>query len=62
VTLAPTLSDTFAGIAPSSVLLFVVAESAGAAPARAAVRFLWPRVGEEAEVLVVPHQQEGRVG
>jgi len=62
VTLARTLSDTFAGIAPSSVLPFVVAQLAGAAVACAAVRFLWPRVGEEAEVLVVPHQQEGRVG
>ena len=62
MTLAPTLSDTYAGIAPSSVLPFVVAQLAGAAVACAAVRFLWPRVGEEAEVLVVPHQQEVRVG
>ena len=40
VTLARTLSDTFAGIAPSSVLPFVVAQLAGAAVACAAVRFL----------------------
>src|SRR5207253_9596178 len=43
VTLARTLSDTFAGIAPSSVAAFVLAQVAGALLARATVRFLWPK-------------------
>ena len=42
VTLARTLSDTFAGIAPSSVLPFVAAQAVGAALAVAAGRVLFP--------------------
>ena len=56
VTLARTLSDTFAGIAPASVVPFVAAQVVGAVVACAAVRLLWPRVAEVAEELVVPHQ------
>lgn len=43
VTLARTLSDTFAGIAPSSVAAFVVAQVVGAAIACVVIRVLWPR-------------------
>jgi glycerol uptake facilitator-like aquaporin len=42
VTLARSLSDTFAGIAPSSVLPFIVAQLVGAVIAWATVRVLWP--------------------
>ena len=42
VTLARTLSDTFAGIAPSSVPAFTVAQVVGALLAVAAVRVLYP--------------------
>jgi arsenate reductase len=62
VTLARTLSDTFAGIAPSSVVPFLLAQIAGAALACVAVRVLWPRVAEETEQVVVPHEQEVGVG
>jgi arsenate reductase len=55
VTIARTLSDTFAGIAPTSVIPFIVAQIIGALIACAAVRFLWPHVAEIASELVVPH-------
>jgi glycerol uptake facilitator-like aquaporin len=62
VTLARTLSDTLAGIAPSSVLPFVVAQLVGSAVACAAVRLLWPQLADAAERVVVPHEQEVGVG
>ena len=42
VTLARTLSDTFAGIAPQSVIPFVVAQLAGAAAAVGTIAVLYP--------------------
>ncbi len=42
VTLARSLSDTFAGIAPSGVLAFVIAQTIGALIATALARWLWP--------------------
>jgi arsenate reductase len=62
VTLARTMSDTFAGIAPSSVLPFVVAQLIGAAVACAAVRVLWPQLADAAEGVVVAHEREVGVG
>jgi len=62
VTLARTLSDTFAGIAPASVLPFIAAQVIGAAGACAVVRFLWPQLADTAEEVVVPHEQEVGVG
>lgn len=56
VTVARTLSDTFAGIAPASVLPFVVAQFVGAALACVVVRILWPRIEEHAEDIIVPHE------
>ena len=61
VTLARTLSDTFAGIAPSSVAPFVLAQAAGAILACATVRFLWPGIANSAEVVLAPHEQEAEV-
>jgi glycerol uptake facilitator-like aquaporin len=56
VTLARTLSDTFAGIAPSSVPGFVVAQVVGAVIACLAIRVLWPAVETVAQDVVVPHE------
>jgi glycerol uptake facilitator-like aquaporin len=47
VTLARTLSDTFAGIAPASVPAFLAAQVLGAALALATVLALWPRPHED---------------
>jgi glycerol uptake facilitator-like aquaporin len=43
VTFARSLSDTFAGIAPAGVLLFVCAQVIGIVCAVAAAHWLWPR-------------------
>jgi glycerol uptake facilitator-like aquaporin len=53
VTIGRTLSNTFAGIAPSSVPPFVVAQIGGALLAVALARFLRPNI--PAEDLVMPH-------
>ena len=45
VTVARSLSDTFAGIAPSGVPAFVIAQSVGALAATALAKWLWPMVG-----------------
>jgi arsenate reductase len=58
VTIARTLSDTFAGIAPSSVIPFVVAQFVGAALAVVTVRALWPGIEDVARDVVVPHESE----
>lgn len=56
VTLARTLSDTFAGIAPASVAPFIVVQFVGAALACATVRALWPRAHDLGRDVVVPHE------
>jgi glycerol uptake facilitator-like aquaporin len=56
VTLARTLSDTFAGIAPASVAAFVIAQLVGAVVACVVVRALWPRIHDRAQDVVVPHE------
>ena len=55
VTVGRTLSNTFAGIAPSSVPAFVVAQVLGALLAVALARFLRPHI--PAEDLVMPHDE-----
>jgi len=55
VTMARTLSDTFAGIAPASVPAFVIAQFVGAGLAIALVRFLYPAIADVASAVVVPH-------
>ncbi|MCY4665744.1 MAG: aquaporin, partial [Acidimicrobiaceae bacterium] len=45
VTVARTLSDTFAGIEPASAPMFVVMQLAGAALAVVTARLLYPRPG-----------------
>jgi glycerol uptake facilitator-like aquaporin len=44
VTIARSLSDTFAGIAPGGVFAFIVAQIAGALLATALARWLWPNL------------------
>jgi glycerol uptake facilitator-like aquaporin len=62
VTIARTLSNTFAGIEPASVPAFVVAQFAGGLLALALALFLHPALPCEADDLVVPHDviEEGR--
>ena len=54
VAIGRTLSDTFAGISPSSVPMFVVMQFAGGLVAVAAGRFWFPNV--DADDIVVPHE------
>jgi glycerol uptake facilitator-like aquaporin len=55
VTIARTLSNTFAGIRPASAPAFVVSQTIGAALALGAIRFLYPGVAAVADEVVVPH-------
>jgi glycerol uptake facilitator-like aquaporin len=56
IDLARALSDTFAGIAPSSVPMFLVAQLVGGAAGIAAVSVLYPTVPAVAESVVVPKE------
>ena len=58
IDVARTLSDTFAGIAPTSVPAFVLAQLLGAALAAGAVALLYPSVRDAAGDVVVPHPAE----
>ncbi len=58
VTIGRALTDTFAGIAPSSVPPFVIAQVAGGLAAVALARFLHPHV--VADDIVVPHGHHDR--
>ncbi len=54
VTIARTLSDTFAGIAPGSVAMFVLMQLLGGAAAYVLVRLLYPDAARLAEHLTTP--------
>jgi len=56
IDVARTLSNTFAGIAPSSVPMFVVMQLVGGAVAVAVVAVLYPDVAVVADDVVVPHE------
>jgi arsenate reductase len=56
IDLARTLSDTFAGIAPASVPMFVLAQLVGGAGGVAAVAVLYPNVAATAGAVVVPQE------
>ncbi|GAC1337975.1 MAG: MIP/aquaporin family protein [Candidatus Dormibacteria bacterium] len=58
VTVARELSNTFAGIAPSSVLPFIAFQLVGAALAYGAVRLLYPTMAGSAARVVVPHAED----
>jgi arsenate reductase len=57
VTVGRAFTDTFAGIAPSSVAGFVLAQLLGAAVGAALLVVLYPRVGDSADNVVVPSKQ-----
>jgi glycerol uptake facilitator-like aquaporin len=56
IDLARTLSDTFAGIAPASVPMFVLMQLAGAAAGVAVVAVLYPTVNAAAAAVAVPKE------
>jgi arsenate reductase len=58
VTVARTLTDSFAGIEPSSTPMFIAAQVAGGLAAVALARFLHPSLPEMAERVVLPHGPE----
>lgn len=58
VTIGRAFSDTFAGIEPSSVPMFIIAQLVGAVAATGLILVLYPRVAEVAEDVVVPHQDD----
>ena len=57
VTVGRTLSNTFAGIAPSSVPGFVVAQIVGAVVGAAIAIALWPRPSDEQVVALDVHPE-----
>jgi glycerol uptake facilitator-like aquaporin len=59
VTIGRTLSNTFAGIAPSSMPAFVAAQVVGGLLAVALVRALYPHIRDVAGALLVPHDDDG---
>jgi glycerol uptake facilitator-like aquaporin len=58
VTIARSLSNTFAGIRPQDVPIFIIAQLAGALAATALFRWLMPTLPRESEDIVVPHPTE----
>jgi len=58
VTIGRTISNTFAGIRPSSAPAFIIAQVVGAALAVAAIRVLYPHMAELAADVIVPHEGE----
>jgi arsenate reductase len=56
IDLARTLSDTFAGIAPASVPMFLLMQLVGATAGIAVVAVLYPTVTEVADAVVVPKE------
>lgn len=58
VTLARTITDTFAGIAPEDVPAFLIAQLLGTALALAALRVLYPTVAATAGDVIVPHPDQ----
>ena len=57
VTIARAFTNTFAGIRPTDVPLFIVAQLAGAAAATALFRWLVPALPRRAGHLVIPHHR-----
>ncbi len=62
VTVARMFSDTFAGIAPSSVLMFVLMQLVGGVLGYALIRLLYPHPGELAADLAAPAQRRTAAG
>jgi glycerol uptake facilitator-like aquaporin len=60
VTIARSLSDTFAGIRPLDVPLFIAAQFAGGIAATFLFRWLYPDISSSAKDVIVPHRAERR--
>lgn len=60
VTLARSMSDTFAGIRPRDVPGFIVAQLLGAAAATFLFHWLVPSLPKQAEAVVMPHNDKER--
>jgi len=56
VTIGRTITNTFAGIRPSSAPAFIVAQVVGGALAVGAIRVLYPRMADSASDVVLPHE------
>jgi glycerol uptake facilitator-like aquaporin len=56
IDVARMLSDTFAGIAPSSVPMFALMQLIGGAVGVGAVALLYPKIAQRAGAAVVPHE------
>jgi arsenate reductase len=59
IDLARTMSDTFAGIAPASVPMFLLMQAVGGTMGVAVVAVLYPAVPAVAHTVVVPHDPDG---
>ena len=57
ITVGRVFSDTFAGIAPGSIWLYILAQLVAAAIAIPLLRALYPDAGARAEDVVLPHPQ-----
>jgi glycerol uptake facilitator-like aquaporin len=62
VTLGRTITNTFAGIRPSSAPAFIAAEVVGAALAVAAIKVLYPHMADSAADVIVPHNRDQTEG
>jgi len=62
VTIGRTITNTFAGIRPSSAPAFIAAQVVGAALAVAVIRVLYPHMADSAADVVVPHPGENTTG
>ena len=58
VTIGRTISNSFAGIRPSSAPMFIVMELVGGLLAVGAVRVLYPHVADSAGDVVLPHHPD----
>ena len=58
VTIGRAFSDTFAGIEPASVPMFIVAQLVGAVAATGLILVLYPRIAEVAEDVVIPRRDD----
>lgn len=58
VTIARTLTDTFAGIEPASAPVFLAAQLVGTGLAIGLIRAIYPDVADVADQVVVPHHEE----
>ena len=58
VTIGRTITNTFAGIKPSSAPAFIAAQVVGAALAVGAIKVLYPDIARSAADVIVPHHAE----